>query len=226
MRYLVAPLLLAMAFGATKAPPAGSATNPVASVEAHLYLDRAAMKTLVGEDPGPNVIIVELSLTPAKGKTIDVKLDDFLLRSDKDGQKSQPFTPTQIAGSTVMVISSRAGEQGTGMGDNRGPGFGIPGIPGMGRRPQSLPGDQPTAGTATADTSTAVASVDDKAGPAKDSPLLVALKEKVMVEKETQEPVKGLLYFVIEDKHKIKDLELLYKTSAGRLSIRFKEPKQ
>jgi hypothetical protein len=226
MRYLAAPLLLAIAGWAGKLPPAGSASNPVASVEAHLYVDREAMKTLVGQDPGPNIIIVEVALTPAKGKTVDVKLDDFLLRSDRDGQKSQPFTPTQIAGSTVMVISSQAGSQGGGMGDNRGPVFGIPGIPGIGRRPQSLPGNQPTAGSATADTSEAVASVDEKAGVAKESPLLIALKDKVLTEKETQEPVKGLLYFVIEDKHKVKDLELLYKTSAGRLSVRFKEPKQ
>lgn len=226
MRYLAAPLLLAIAGWAAKLPPVGSATNPVASVEAHLFLDRDAMKTLVGQDPGPNIIIVEVTLTPAKGKTIDIKLDDFLLRSDRDGQRSQPVTPTQIAGSTVMVISSQAGGQGAGMGDNRGPGFGIPGIPGMGRRPQSLPGDQPTVGSATADTSEAVAKVDENAGTAKDSPLLVALKEKVLAEKETQEPVKGLLYFVIEDKHKVKNLELLYKTSAGRLSVRFKEPKQ
>jgi hypothetical protein len=58
------------------------------------------------------------------------------------------------------------------------------------------------------------------------SPLLVALEEKVLADsKETKEPLSGLLYFLMEGKHKVKQLELHYRGPAGKLDIRFIEPK-
>jgi hypothetical protein len=47
------------------------------------------------------------------------------------------------------------------------------------------------------------------------------LKEKILPEKETDAPVSGLLYFPME-KQKLKDLELIYKTPEGKLTLRFK----
>ena len=55
----------------------------------------------------------------------------------------------------------------------------------------------------------------------KENPILGVLKGKILPEKETQSPVSGLLYFPME-KQKVKDLELLYKTPEGKLSLRFK----
>ena len=55
----------------------------------------------------------------------------------------------------------------------------------------------------------------------KKNPLQDELASKMLPEKETSEPVGGLLYFPME-KQKVKDLELIYTTSAGKLSIRFK----
>jgi hypothetical protein len=52
--------------------------------------------------------------------------------------------------------------------------------------------------------------------------LLAVLKEKVLAEQEITEPLSGLLYFLLEGKHRPKDLELMYKGPAGRLSLRFK----
>ncbi|MEN6533450.1 MAG: hypothetical protein ABFD89_07295, partial [Bryobacteraceae bacterium] len=57
----------------------------------------------------------------------------------------------------------------------------------------------------------------------KEDPLLATLKARVLKLKETKEPVSGLLYFLMEGKHKTKQLELLYKGPAGKLSVRFHE---
>jgi len=220
-------LAAALGFGATKPIATGSGANTITKVDARLLLERPAIKEVLGQDPGDNVVVVEVTLTPAQGKKLNIVLDDFLMRSDRDGQKSQPYAPSQIGGSTVMVISSTGGQQGTGMSEQRRVPYGIPGIPGTGGGPgPTLPGNQPpTGGVATADTSSANASIDEETGRTNDSPLLTALKEKILPEKEIQEPTKGLLYFVFEGKQKVKDFELLYKTSAGRVSVRFKEPK-
>ena len=44
----------------------------------------------------------------------------------------------------------------------------------------------------------------------------------MLPDKETKEPVEGLLYFLLEGKNKAKDLGLLYKGPAGRLAMDFK----
>jgi hypothetical protein len=63
--------------------------------------------------------------------------------------------------------------------------------------------------------------VNNDAKTTQEDPLLALLKEKVLPEKETLEPVSGLLYFPIEGKVKLKDLTLIYKAPGGRMEIRF-----
>ena len=53
-----------------------------------------------------------------------------------------------------------------------------------------------------------------------DAPLLKVLNEKIMPEKKSDGPVSGLLYFPME-KQKQKDLELIYNTPDGKLTLRF-----
>jgi hypothetical protein len=48
------------------------------------------------------------------------------------------------------------------------------------------------------------------------------LESKILPDKETKDPVEGLLYFLLEGKNKPKDLGLLYKGPAGRLAMDFK----
>jgi hypothetical protein len=48
------------------------------------------------------------------------------------------------------------------------------------------------------------------------------LESKMLPDRETKEPVEGLLYFLLEGKNKPKDLGLLYKGPAGRLAMDFK----
>ncbi|MCS7041250.1 MAG: hypothetical protein NZR01_00485 [Bryobacteraceae bacterium] len=203
----------------------GRAGDPKLSIDARLYIDREQMKALLGHDPGPSVVIVEVTLTPAAGAAVELDLDDFLLRSDRDGQRSRPLDPAQIAGSAVMVISSRGGTQGTGMAEERRVPWGVPGIPGgspTGGPPRGipLPGQSPNVGTATADTSEAVASVEENREK-KSNPLLEALQARQLAAGRLDGPRTGLLYFLIEGKLRAKDLELVYRKAPPRLHIRF-----
>jgi hypothetical protein len=219
----LSPLALALCCavaGAQKAPPAGGAADKLVTLEATL-LDKAALVRVLGSDPGENVIVLEVAVTPAAGKPLKLTHDDFLLRSDRDGQRSQPLHPAQVAGATSLVISSRGGTQGTAMAEERGPVFGAPGLGGIGR----LPGQGVESGVATADTSSADASLEERGARGKKNPLLDAMKAKLLAEGELTAPARGLLYFGLEGKHRPKDLEIVYRRSPPRLSIRFKEPK-
>lgn len=222
----MATLILLLAW---LAPPiTGEAQDKKIKIEAQVWLDRAEMKKATGIDPGEGFMVVKVKVTPAQGEVIDLNRDDFLLRSDKDGQKSRPLEPTQIAGSSVMVISSRGGSQGQVMSQERRVPLGLPiptggdprGVPGQGL---PVPNQSPTVGAATADTSEAQASFEDKKG---DNALLAMLKEKQLPDGELKGPVEGLLYFQIEGKHKVKHLELVYRKAPPRVHLRFTEPKK
>ncbi len=217
--------------GQSVPPPAGSASDAKAAIEAKLYMTRDEAKAALGIDPGPNMIIIEVQVTP---KTEDGKMyldhDEFLLRSDRDGQRARPLLPSQIAGTSVMVISSRGGTQGAIMGgERRVPYGGVPGVPGDPRRPgpSTLPNPgQGQGGSATADTSGAVASIEEHKAGRDQNLLLDALKEKILPDGEIDKPVSGLLYFSFEGKHRVRQLELVYRKAPPRLAIRFPEPKK
>ncbi len=203
----------------------GKGSDTKVAIQAEVILDRAEMKAVLGQDPGESIVLVRVKFTPAEGEKISLNRDDFLLRSDRDGQKSRPMEPSQIAGTSVMVVSSRGGTQGTGMSqERRVPWGGIPGVPGgspTGAPPAGLPmpGQSPVAGTATADTSDAEASIEER--QVKSNPLLDALKKEILPEGDVEKPVAGLLYFQMEGKLRPKDLELVYRKAPPRVSVRF-----
>ena len=87
----------------------------------------------------------------------------------------------------------------------------------MGGRPRRLGGNGGAAGNAS-DAGQATATAEKTAN---EDPLLAVLKARVLSEKDTTEPLSGLLYFFLEGKHKPKDVELLYRGPAGKLSLRF-----
>ena len=62
----------------------------------------------------------------------------------------------------------------------------------------------------------------DSSAKNKDNSLLGKLTEKVLPEKETDQPVEGLLFFPMEPKQKIKDLELTYSGPGSKLMLRFR----
>ncbi len=217
--------MLALAAGAlaaakTKAPPSGKVSHARIEIEAVAHLDKAEIRGLVGDEL-EGIALIELRVIPRGEEPLAVGPDDFILRSDRDGQRSQPFAPSQIAGEATLVVSSGSSGGGGGiMGQESGPIWG--GGPVGGGRPQRLPGSGGAIGN-TGGEETVQAKVEGgNKDKDKDNPLLKTLKEKMMPARTGTGPVAGLLYFPLEGKHKPKDLELMYRGPAGKLFLRFK----
>ena len=205
---------------ADKKLPIEQTSNDLVDITATAIIDKDQIKQELGSDLGGDIVVVRVTVRPVSDKPIQVSLDDFMLISGKDGQRAQPYSPSQIAGNSTLVVTPQGTRSGGGLGsNNNGPVWG--GIPGTGSRPQQLPGNGGgignSAGTATVDSKIEATTSD------KPNPLLATLKEKVLPEKEITEPISGLLYFqMVGGKLKPKDLELHYKGPAGRLSLRFR----
>ena len=198
---------------AEKKPAEGKAANEAVEISATAYLDKADIKRLLGKELEETIVVVDVRVEPKQGSLLKVFRDDFELRSYKNGQRSTPFAPSQIAGSSALVISTRGGA-GVATQD-RGPVWGPP----MGGRPRRLGAD----GTSIGNTGTSTEASVQTGSKAGDKPLLEILEERVLPEKEISEPLAGLLYFYLEGKHKPKDVEFFYRGPAGKLSLKFKE---
>jgi len=217
-RYLLAALLVS-AFLLTAAPKKVTGTakgeNEDLVLNATLYLDPADIKSLVGSDLGGHYIVVDLKVEPKYGKEITIDRDDFLLRTDKDGERATPYAASQVAGKNAIVLS-KAPINSDGGGLTTGPTYGgMPTPPVMG-----YPSDGTMIGGGGAPPDVNKANVriaNDEA----DNPLEKTLDQKILPEKKTSEPVSGLLYFPME-KQKMKDLELHYGGKENRITLRFK----
>jgi hypothetical protein len=210
-RMAVALAVVAACLGAEKKPPEGTISNSALEISAKLYTDKDDIKRILGSDLDGYFTLVDVRMAPKSGSKLAVTRDDFVLRSDKDGQRASPFHPSQIAGRDVLVVSTTSG--GSISAENGGTVWGRP----TGGPPVRTGTDGPTMGNSASGSHASSA-----AGKTPEDPVLAALKEKVLAEKEISEPLSGLLYFLLEGKHKPKDLELIYKGPAGRLSLRFK----
>jgi hypothetical protein len=201
-----AVVFVSFAFSATKPAPSAKTGNAKIEMTAALYVDRAAIKELLGSDLDGYFVVVDVRLSSKTGEEFAVSRDDFLLRTDRDGERSKPFAPSQIAGRGALVVNRTSDGGGIGA-DNRGPQFGGMGMggPGLGNAGGASRNSGVTAG--------AKGKVD---------PLLAVLDEKVLPEKETDQPVSGLLYFPMEPKQKAKDLELTYSGPGSKLLVRFR----
>jgi len=213
----VAAVLLS---GADKKPPVRSMENADVEIIATPIADREAVRQALGSDLGGHYILVDVRVVPKDGQKIAVHLDDFLLRTDKDGERTTPFAPSQIAGKGALVISQGAGSGGGSMAEPVGPRYGGGPYGGpLGGPPIMGPGGLGVGGGS--DASGEVAAKVHSGSKDKPNPMLEVLKQKILPEKETDAPVSGLLYFPME-KQKVKDLELIYTTPSGKLSVRFK----
>ncbi len=212
-------LVIATAADKDKAPPSGKASNNRIEIEAIVHLDKEKIRGMLGEAP-EGIAVVELRVIPHGEEPLAVSPDDFMLRSDRDGQKAQPFAPSQIAGDATLVVASGSSGGGGVVGQESGPIWG--GTPGTGGRPRRIGNGGGAVGN-TAGEETVQARIEGS-GKDKDngSPLLKTLKEKMLPTRKTTEPMAGLLYFPLEGKHKPKDLELMYRGPAGKLFVRFK----
>ncbi len=198
--------------------------NDIVQITAEPVLDQSEVTKLLSADPGYPLIVVQVKFAPKAENKVQIWHDDFTLISARDGQRSQPLEPGQLAGKGSIAVSQQRRALGGTMGDSRGPVWG--GIPGTGGSPQRMPGQGAGGvGNATSSTTETSAKVNNGSGE-KDNPLLNVLKAKILPEVETNDSVSGLLYFLIDGKlPKAKDLTLIYKSPAGRVIIEF-DPKK
>jgi hypothetical protein len=207
-------LLGAALIAGPKKVPLRIASNELVEIKVNLWPDRESIRQLVGSDLDGHYIVLEIQLEPKDEKKITVHRDDFVIHTDKDGERVKPFAPSQIAGAGALVIAQT---------ENGSPGYGrdgdgpiVGGYPGSGR-PRRMGGDGVASGSSPGGASaTAVSGAGEKP-----SALLDVLKQKELPIKETGIPVSGLLYFPME-KQKLKDLELIYNTPEGKLTVRFR----
>lgn len=210
MRYLPSLLLFLTIFAplraAEKKLPLEDTSNELIDLSAQAFVDKEQIRQQLGADPGPDIVVVRVTVRPVSDKPIQLSLDDFYLFSSKDGQRSEPYAPTQIAGSSTLVVTP-LGPRATEV--RRGPTFGgVVGVGGGGVGNSSAP--------------QATGSKVEVKKDEKPNPLLQVLQDKVLPEKEIHDSTSGLLYFQITGKVKTKDLELHYKGPAGRLALRFR----
>ena len=195
--------LLVLAPAAKITTATAKAENEDILLTVTLYVEAADIKALLGDDLGAHYIVAEVKAEPKYGKEVDIDRDDFVLRTDKDGEKSKSFTGSQIAGKDALIISQKASHEGI-----ASPGWSLGGaviVGGGARKKDEEKGDaQPTIKT------------DENA-----SPLKKLLDSRILPSGKTEKPVSGLLYFPME-KQKMKNLELTYGGKENRITLRFK----
>lgn len=194
---------------ADKKLPIEETSNQFLDISAAPPLTKDEIKQELGSDLANDIIVVRVTARPLTDKPVQLSLDDFLLISSKDGQRSGPFAPGQLAGSETLAVTGNGGRKG--LGDHHtGVMFGGLGLGG---------GSSP--GTAGPPPDTKMQESRD----AKENPLLAAIRAKILPEKQITDPVTGLLFFEITGKVKAKDLELRYKGAGGAMALRFRPDK-
>jgi hypothetical protein len=206
--FCVSAVLLA---AADKKLPIDETSNQLLDISVSAPLDKDQIRQELGSDLNADIVVIRLTARPVSDKPVQLSLDDFLLVSGKDGQRSEPYEPGQLAGADSLTVTPN-GTSRSGLGNNPNrPSFGIGGIGigGMGN------------GHATQTPDVKVQESREE----KENPLLAAITAKILPEKQITEPTSGLLFFQVVGKVKAKDLELHYKGPAGKMALRFRPEK-
>jgi hypothetical protein len=219
MQFRTLPLALvaasALFASADKTLPIEKTSNDFVEISGTL-LSKEEMTKLFGSDLGGNIVVVRTTVRPLTEKPVKIDYDDFFLMDTDNGQRSEPYEPSQIAGTSVLVVTPTGVRNGGVMGDPNGPIWG--GIGGMPRRGPGTGGGMGNTAGETENKSKVETTSDSKSNP-----VLEALKKNILPQKEVTDPITGLLYFQIEGKKiKPKNLELHYKTPSGRIAMRFR----
>jgi hypothetical protein len=205
--FLASAILVSGAAKKTTATARGENDDVILNVT--IYIDSAAVKEALGDDLGGHYIVAQVKVEPKYTKEITIDRDDFILRTDKDGDRTKPMAPSQIAGSGGLVLTRNDGPSGQNAERSRGWSIGGMGMGGGG------------AGSGGGPENTGVKASTEKNDKDKENPLKKLLEAKVLPEKKIEEPITGFLFFPMENQ-KMKDLELLYGAKENRIRIRFK----
>ena len=108
-RFLAFLLAAASLFGAAKKTVAeAKGENLDLALTVTLYIDPASVKDLLGADLD-HFIVAAVKVEPKFGKEVLIDRDDFLLRTDLDGEKTKPMAPSQIAGRGAIIVTRTQG---------------------------------------------------------------------------------------------------------------------
>lgn len=183
-------------------------SNKVLEMQAKL-IPREDIPEVLGGDPGASLVVVEVTVRTLEDTKYDISPDDFLMVSARDGQKAEPFSPEQLASSSILVVRQQSTKGGVGVQQqSRFPG-------GLG----GSPGGVGTYGTSPTSVSTETRTQKDE------NPMLKKLRDKQLGKEASLAGTKGLLYFAIEGKYKPKDIAVIYRGREGRITMDFGEKK-
>ncbi len=200
-------VLLAAGVSAESPPPAPVSGRTVeVEITARLIIDKEGQIKAVGSDLKRQYAIVELTVVPRGGYPVTLSRDDFLLRSERDNERSTADSPDRIAGSATLVVTMSGGEGRTRTGIGLGP---------------IMVGGAPSAPQNTVVSSSSGAG-EDAASNGKPAPLLGVLQQKELPLGEARKPVTGYLYFLVAPQQKAKNFHLHYTGPGGSCELRFK----
>jgi hypothetical protein len=192
---------------AKKITGSGRGENQDLILNITVYADAESVKEVVGDDMGGHYIVAQVNVQPKYGKEITIDRDDFVLRTDKNGERTRPMAPNQIAGSGALVITGL--KEGVGEGSEPRRGWSMGGPIGVGSGGSTSTASDPGKVKATMEHSD------------KENPLKAVLDQKQLPDGKLEKPITGLLYFPLE-RQKLKELELIYGAKETRIAIRFK----
>ena len=111
---LLLPAALLLSAGPRKTSGSAHGENEDLILTVTLYTSPADIQSLLGSDLGGHYFVAGVKVEPKYGKEVSVDRDDFVLRTDKDGERERPYEGSQIAGRSELVISraSNAGNTG------------------------------------------------------------------------------------------------------------------
>ena len=87
--------------------PTTSGDNDSINVTATLFLKPDEVTTQIGANPGPDIVVLQVRVTPKVDKPVSVSPDDFILLAHDDGERNQPFDPAEIAGKGALVVKEQ-----------------------------------------------------------------------------------------------------------------------
>ena len=209
--------ILVLAFAAASVCPgqqvvAGEAEGKNVAIEATLYTQERDIVEVLGHKLEKGVVVVAVKVTPLGEDPVAIWRDDFFLRSQKDGQRSESYDPGQLAGGTVLVVT-RTRQAVSVAREETGP---VWGDPRSGRR---LPNPDQAEGFGAITEEHSTSRIDSSAEP--ENELLTALRDHILPEEEVSEPVTGLLYFPLDGNHNPRQLWLHYRGGDERIDVRF-----
>src|SRR6476619_7365634 len=90
---------------AKKITGSGRGENQDLILTVTVYGDAESVKEIVGDDLGGHYVVAQVNVQPKYGKEIVIDRDDFVLRTDSNGERTRPMAPNQIAGRSALVIT-------------------------------------------------------------------------------------------------------------------------